>query len=144
MRPASVPTLVFDGDCGICRRWVDYWHKLTGDQVAYRPYQEAAADFPHIPVDEFRRAMPLVEPDGRAYAGAAAGFRLLDYVPGHGLWWWLYSYVPGFAGVSEATYSFLSSRRGVLAALTRTLWGIPLEPERYDLVSWLFLRGLGA
>ena len=38
-------TFVFDGDCGICRTWVDYWRQLTGDKVAYRPYQEAAAAF---------------------------------------------------------------------------------------------------
>ena len=65
--------------------------------------------------------MQLVEPDigpgGRVSAGAAANFRLLTYAPGHGLWWWLYSYVPGF----EAAYSFLSRRRGLLASLTRLL-----------------------
>ena len=133
----------------ICRVWVDYWRKLTGDRIAYRPYQEAAADFPAIPADEFRRAMQLIEPaplqqNWRAYAGAAASFRLLTHAPGHGLWWWLYSYVPGCARLSEAAYSFLSRRRGLLATLTSLLWGIPLEPDRTDLVSWLFLRGLGA
>ena len=40
------PTLVYDGDCGICRYWVDYWRGLTGERVIYRPYQEAAVDFP--------------------------------------------------------------------------------------------------
>ncbi len=137
------PTLVFDGTCGICRTWVDYWQKLTGDAVAYRPYQEAAADFPAIPVDAFKRAMQLIEPDGRAYAGAAADFRLLRNVPGRGAWWWAYEHVPGFRPVSEAAYTFLSQRRGLLALLTRVLWGTPLAPERYDLVSWVFLRGLG-
>jgi predicted DCC family thiol-disulfide oxidoreductase YuxK len=137
------PTLIFDGDCGICRTWVDYWGQLTGDPVVYRPYQEAAKDFPRIPLDEFKRAMQLVEPDGNTYAGAAATFRLLTYAPARS-WWWLYRYLPGFAPVSEAAYSFLSKRRGVLAAITRILWGPTLEPESYALVSWLFLRGLGA
>ena len=31
------PTLIFDGECGICRTWVDYWAQLTGDRVAYPP-----------------------------------------------------------------------------------------------------------
>ena len=138
------PTLIYDGDCGICRTWVDYWGQLTGERVVYRPYQEAAKDFPRIPLDECKRAMQLVEPDGSTYAGAAATFRLLTYAPARSWWWWLYRYLPGFAPVSEAAYSFLSKRRGLLAAITRILWGPTLEPESYALVSWLFLRGLGA
>ncbi len=47
--PQRLPTLVFDGDCGICRYWVTYWRELTGGRVDYRPYQEAAADFPADP-----------------------------------------------------------------------------------------------
>jgi predicted DCC family thiol-disulfide oxidoreductase YuxK len=145
--PQPRPTLVFDGDCGICRTWVEYWRALTGDAVVYRPYQEAAADFPAIPVGDFQRAMTFIEPDtkpgGRVTAGAAATFRLLTYAPSRSAWWWLYSNVPGVAFLSEAAYTFLSRRRGPLSFLTRLLWGIPLEPERYQLVSWLFLRGLG-
>jgi len=137
------PTLVYDGDCGICRTWIDYWRLLTGDKIAYRPYQEAAGDFPLIPVANFKDAMQLIEPDGSVYSGAAATFRLLSYAPSRGAWWWLYRHVPGFAGLSEWAYSFLSRRRGLLAGATHLLWGRTLEPERYDLVSWLFLRGLG-
>jgi len=37
MNPQKSPlvrsTLVFDGDCGICRYWVDYWRGLTGERV---------------------------------------------------------------------------------------------------------------
>lgn len=141
--PSVSPTLVYDGDCGICRTWVDYWQKLTGKAVAYRPYQQAAPDFPEIPLEEFKRAMTLVEPDGTAYAGAAATYRLLTYAPSRGGWWWAYRHVPGFKPVAEAAYTFLSQRRGLLTFLTRLLWGTPLEPERYNLVSWIFLRGLG-
>lgn len=140
---SPAPTLVFDGTCGICRTWVDYWRKLTGDRIVYRPYQEAAADFPAIPLQNFERAMTLIEPDGTAHAGAAATFRLLTYAPPRGGWWWAYRHVPGFKSVSEAAYTFLSQRRGLLAFLTRSLWGTPLKPERYDLVAWTFLRGLG-
>ena len=71
------PTLVYDGDCGICRYWVDYWQALTGERVVYRPYQEAAADFPSIPVATFRHAIQLIEPGGHVYSGAAATFRVL-------------------------------------------------------------------
>ena len=137
------PTFVFDGDCGICRTWVDYWRQLTGDKVAYRPYQEAAADFPAIPAGEFKHAVQLIEPDGQVYSGAGATFRLLSYAPSKGAWWWLYRHVPGFAPLSEAAYRFISGHRGLLTYATHLLWGRTLEPARYDLVSALFLRGLG-
>jgi predicted DCC family thiol-disulfide oxidoreductase YuxK len=142
MTPAA-PTLVFDGTCGICRTWVDYWLKLTGNRVEYRPYQEAAGDFPAIPLDDFKRAMTLIEPDGATYAGAAATFRLLTYARSRGGWWWAYRHVPGFASVSEAAYTYLSQHRSVLARTTRVLWGTPLEPECYEIVAWVFLRALG-
>lgn len=139
----SLPTFVFDGDCGICRTWVDYWRQVTGDRVAYRPYQEAGGDFPGIPIADFQRASQLIEPDGQVLSGAAATFKLLSYAPSRGIWWWLYRQLPGFAPVSEAAYRLLSSHRGLLAWLTHMLWGRSLAPARYDLVAWLFLRGLG-
>jgi predicted DCC family thiol-disulfide oxidoreductase YuxK len=139
----ALPTLVYDGDCGICRTWVDYWQQLTGGRVAYRPYQEAASDFPQLTRDDFRRAVQLIEPDGQAYGGAAGTYRLARYAPNRAFYWWLYCYLPGFAVVSEAAYTFLSRRRGLLAFFTRILWGIPLEPARYDVVAQVFLRGLG-
>lgn len=139
----ALPTLVYDGECGICRTWVDYWQQLTGGRVTYRPYQEAASDFPQLTRDDFKRAVQLIEPDGQAYGGAAGTYRLARYAPNRAFYWWLYRYLPGFALVSEAAYTFLSRRRGLLAFFTRVLWGIPLEPARYDVVAQVFLRGLG-
>jgi predicted DCC family thiol-disulfide oxidoreductase YuxK len=138
------PTLVFDGECGICRYWVDYWQGLTGERVIYRPYQEVAVDFPAIALEAFQQAIQLIEPDGKIYSGAAATFRVLRHVPGRGAWWWLYAHVPGFAPASEWSYTFIARRRGLLNRLSKLLWGPALEAERYELVSWVFLRLLGA
>jgi predicted DCC family thiol-disulfide oxidoreductase YuxK len=136
------PTLIYDGDCGICRYWVEYWERLTRGQVDYRAYQDAAQDYPSIPLGDFRRAIQLIEPDGERYAGAAATYRVLRYAPGRRAWWWFYAHVPGFAPAAEWAYDALSRRRDLLNTLTKILWG-PLEPARYRLVSFLFLRGLG-
>jgi predicted DCC family thiol-disulfide oxidoreductase YuxK len=144
MLPARPTTLVYDGECGICRYWVDYWQALTGERIRYRPYQEAAADFPTIPLDAFKRSIQLIEPDGHTYSGAAATYRVLRHAPGRAAWWWLYIYFPGFARVSEWSYTFLSRRRDLLNRLSKILWGPALEPERYELVRWVFLRILGA
>ena len=135
---------VFDGDRGICRTWVDYWGKLTGDQVGYRPYQEGGKDFPQIPLPEFQRAMQLIEPDGTVYAGAAATFRLLTFAPARGWWWWLYRYLPGFALLSEAAYSCLSQRRGLLAKPHPHPLGSHARARVLRARDLAFLRGLGA
>ncbi len=138
------PTLVYDGDCGICRDWVNYWQALTADRITYRPLQEATPDFPGIPREAFAHAIQLIEPSGQVYSGAAATYRVLRQVPGRAAWWWLYAHLPGFSWVSERAYAFFARRRNLLTRATRILWGRPLEPERYELVSWLFLRLLGA
>jgi len=137
-------TLIFDGDCGICRYWVNYWKTLTGDRIVYRPYQEAAADFPDIPLEAFKAAIQLIEPGGQRYSAAAASFRVLRHAPARTAWWWCYSHLAGFAAVSEFSYSFLSAHRGLLNRLTKFLWGPALSAERYELVSWIFLRVFGA
>jgi predicted DCC family thiol-disulfide oxidoreductase YuxK len=139
-----LPTLVFDGDCGICRYWVNYWRELTEERVDYRPYQVAAADFPQIPPDAFQRAIQLIEPDGRVYSGAAATLRVLRHAPGRAAWWWCYVHLPGFAALSEWGYGFFARRRGLLNGLTKLLWGPALQAERYQLLSWIFLRLFGA
>jgi predicted DCC family thiol-disulfide oxidoreductase YuxK len=138
------PTLVFDGDCGICRYWINYWQELTPGRVLYRPYQEAAADFPTIAPQAFQRAIQLIEPDGQVYSGAAATFRVLRHAPGRAAWWWCYARLPGFAAMTEWVYACLARRRGLLGRLTKILWGPTLRAERYALVSWIFLRALGA
>jgi len=140
----GLATLVYDGDCAVCRYWVIYWQGLTHGRVVFRAYQDAAADFPAIPLRAFQRAIQLIEPDGRVYSGAAATFRVLRHAPGRGAWWWSYSHLPGVAAMSEWAYAFLARRRGLLSRLTKILWGPALQAERYALVSWIFLRLLGA
>jgi len=139
----STPVLVYDGDCGICREWVGYWLSLTGHQVIYRSYQSAAADYPAIAPADFRQSIQLIESDGRVHAGAAATFRLLSYVPGHGLGWWLYRFLPGFALLSEGIYRFSARHRGLLSRATHWLWGRHYRAPRYDQVSRIFIQGLG-
>lgn len=139
----TTPVLVYDGDCGICREWVDYWLSLTGHRVVYRSYQSAAGDYPRLNTDAFRRSIQLIEGDGRVYAGAAATFRLLSYTPGHGLGWWLYRYLPGFAAISERVYRLCARHRGPLRYITHLLWGRHYTAPRYEQIGRRFLQGLG-
>ncbi len=136
------PVLVFDGDCGFCRRWVWRWKALTGDAVEYAPYQSAAARFPRISEQRFAGAVHLIEPGGQSYSGAEAVFRLLASA---GRRWplWAYRRVPGAARASEAFYALVARQRPLFSRLTQILWGERLEPPSYYKVRWLFLRLLG-
>jgi len=137
------PVLIYDGDCGICLYWVNYWQGLTGDSVEYRPYQVVAGNYPDISLDEFRRSIQYITPDGEVCSGAKAVYVLLkDRLP-YKFYLLLYRFLPGFALLAEWAYTFFSKRRGLLSCISHVLWGRKLEPSRYELTSWLFLRLLG-
>ena len=40
------PVLIYDGHCGFCRIWLDYWRQLTGDRIEYLASQDVGARFP--------------------------------------------------------------------------------------------------
>ena len=137
------PVLIYDGDCGFCGYWARYWQKLTGERVAYRPYQEVAAQYPAIDCADFQRAVQYISPDGRRASAAEASFLTLSHARGKGVWLWLYRNVPGFAPLAERAYAFTAAHRPAFFRISRLLWGKNYEPPRYELVAFLFLRGFG-
>ncbi len=137
------PTLVFDGDCSFCRLWIERWRALTGERIQYAPYQQAAAEFPQIPREEFARSVQLIRPDGQVSRAAHAVFESLAVVPGLGWMLWVYLHVPGVAPVSELSYRFVAQNRNPLYRLTRIFWGKHFERPTFSLASWLFMRLLG-
>ncbi len=141
--PNDRPVLAYDGECGSCGYWQRYWQRLTGDSVSYEPYQQAAARYPAIPVENFQRAVQYITPDGQYASSAEASFLVISHARGKEFWLKLYRKLPGFAALSEFAYAFIAARRSAFYAISRVLWGEELEPPRYDLVSWLFMRLFG-
>jgi predicted DCC family thiol-disulfide oxidoreductase YuxK len=137
------PVLVWDGECGFCGYWVRYWGKLTRDRVVYRPFQEAAADYPDVPLAEFQRASQYIAPNGFRASAAEAGFRVLSHAPGKAFWLQLYRKFPGFAAISELAYRFIAAHRSAFYRISVLLWGRTLDPPSYAIVSDLFLRLFG-
>ena len=135
--------LLYDGECDICREWVDYWQQLTGDKVNYRPYQEVADDYPDIAVADLDAAIHLIEPDGTVCKGARATYSLYQDIHPQSILLFFYRFLPGFGFFSELCYRFFSTHRGVLAFFTHLFWGRGFEPPRYQVITWLFLRLLG-
>ena len=75
------PLLLYDGDCGFCRFWVERWRSQTRGLVDFAPAQQEASRFPQIAENQWKRAVQLVMPDGAVYEGAEAVFRALACVP---------------------------------------------------------------
>jgi len=141
--PPTRPTMLFDGNCGVCRAAVDRWREATGEKIEYAPYQEAAARFPQIDKHQFGRAVHLVEPDGNVSRGAEAVFRAMVHC-GRKRWLlWLYQHLPPVAFVSESSYRLYAANRKPIALVRRIWWGKDLKPPTYHIASALFLRLLG-
>ncbi|TBR21791.1 DUF393 domain-containing protein, partial [bacterium] len=137
------PTLVYDGGCGFCKRWVSRWRHLTGDAVGYEPSSEAAKRFPQIPAEAFDRAVQFVDLDGSVSEGARGVFKALEHAP------WpaplasaAYRSFPPFAAASEACYGAVARNRAAASQVTRWLWGDEDAPSTFHLGRWLFLKGM--
>jgi predicted DCC family thiol-disulfide oxidoreductase YuxK len=139
----ELPLLIYDGDCGVCRLWVNYWKSLTGDRVRYAPFQEVASNFPEIPLDHFKQFVILIASNGEIHRGAGAVFRVLSCYPGKSWFLWLYMRIPGFSFVSEAVYRLCASHRSFFYKITIGLWGGNLGPYSFIISRWVFLRLLG-
>lgn len=107
------PVMIYDGDCGFCRRWIARWQRRTGDRVEYVMSQTVSVGvrFPAIPRDLFDRTVVLVGDEGRFFTGAEAVVRSLACVPGRGGLLWLYQHLPGSAWLMEAAYRFVVRHR---------------------------------
>lgn len=121
--PPRKPLLIYDGDCGFCLFWITRWRKKVEGRVDFQPYHEAAARFPELPVETFRRAAQLVEPDGRVRAGAEAILRARAAAPGGGGWLWVYESLPGARALFDLGYRFVARHRPELYRLTRLTFG---------------------
>ena len=144
--------MVFDGECGFCRVWIDRWRERAGDRVEFLPYQDAAvaARFPDVRPQAFAQAVHLFEPDGHTSAGASAVFRLHAWTRDargasnrSSLWTAAYEHVPGVRPVTEAAYRFVADHRSLFMAVTRVLWGRTAARSTYARPMWLFRRLLG-
>src|SRR5881296_3550101 len=141
--PPPKPLMIWDGECHFCKRWIERWREITAGEVDYVTYQEAANQFPEIPVEQFKRAVAFIEPDGKIFFAAEAVYRSLRCRSSKK---WLarsYDHVPGFAAISEFAYKFIARHRKLGSAVTRLLWGKDVRPPTYFWARRWFLRALG-
>ncbi len=124
--------LIYDGKCGFCRIWLDYWRQLTEDRIEYIASQDVGDRFPHIPSEAYAQSVQLVRPDGSVASGARAVFETLGKER-------LYSWI---SGPSEFAYRIIARHRSFFYQVTRFTFGTRIESARFDATQWLFLRAL--
>ena len=105
------PTLLYDGECSFCIRWVARLKCLTKDRVDYLPSQRANEKFTQITAEEYKRSVQLVDLGGNVFEGAEAVFRVLACVPRITWPLWIYYNIPGFALILEWGYRIISKNR---------------------------------
>jgi len=109
------PTVIYDGECGICQQSVDLLKRWDREQVLrYVPFQDevAVARF-GIALPALAAAMHLVLPDGLVYAGADAVPELLRLLPGK-RWLAVPFSVPGVLPLARRIYAWIAVRRRCL------------------------------
>jgi len=110
------PTLIYDGECGFCRRSVDLLQRWDREhRIALVPFQDRArvAAF-NIPLPALAAAMHLVlPPDGRVLSGADAVPELLRRLPGKAWLAWGFR-IPGVRPIARRVYAWIARRRHCL------------------------------
>jgi predicted DCC family thiol-disulfide oxidoreductase YuxK len=134
------PLVLYDGSCGFCRIWIQYWNQLTGNRLDYAPSQEVGERVPQIPQEEFGQSVQLVMPEGQVVNGARAVYTTLTFAPGMAWLLWLYEHVPGFAPMSEGAYRLIAAHRTFFYYLTLVAFGRRILSLRQARVEWIFLR----
>lgn len=107
MTPSSL--LIFDGDCGYCRKWINRWKKWNS-QTQYISYQEYSRSHSDPPLQELKKAVYFIE-EGRTYRAAHAVFRLLRPHPIGRILLWGYESIPPFRWIAESVYAFVARIR---------------------------------
>jgi predicted DCC family thiol-disulfide oxidoreductase YuxK len=139
------PVVLYDRDCGFCRRWVARWQARTAGRVRFLPARPVLRWLLGIRRKEARRAMQLVETSGAVFQGAEAAFRMLLSSPRRGTRWLArLGLLPGVRTVARGVYRVIASHRPMASRVDRLLFGRShVGPPEYRLVRWTFLRLLG-
>ncbi len=120
-QPPSKPVMLYDGQCGFCRKSVV---RRSGDgsarEVAFLPFQDAPQHGINLPPDDLAQSIHLLETNGHIRRGAEA-ILFAAAVYGRRYWarplWWGYRRLPGFARFAETGYAFVARNRSTTCAL---------------------------
>ncbi len=110
-------TLVYDGDCSFCRRWVArITHRDQSGTFEFvaRQTEGLTQRFPKLVEGDFNTGMRLITPDDAVHVGADAAYQILRRLR----YWrriaWLY-HVPGIHWFTRTVYAWIAAHRQSLS-----------------------------
>ena len=130
--PPKHPMFIWDGNCGFCKYWIIVWKSKTAG-LTYQTFQEAATNYPDIPLKEFKKASRLIETDGAIYSGPDSAFRTFYYFQNPKKHWHLwYQKSAVFQRLCDHSYNWIAKNRPLMMKLTLAFWGRnPLRRKPY-------------
>jgi lipase maturation factor 1 len=138
---AQRSTLIYDGDCRFCARWIERWRATTGERVRYLKAQEAAGEFPELAGQTSFDAVQWIGADGTRFSGAPAIFAALATSSSSGRTLLsLYRDTRWFARAADTAYAVVARNRMVFSRFTRFLCGADVRPPTFAISTWMFLR----
>jgi lipase maturation factor 1 len=141
---AQPSTLIYDGECKFCARWVERWRATTGDRVRYITSREAVQEFPEITEQQSNEAVQWVGANGERLSGSPAIFAALATSSAGGRTLLsLYREKPWFARLADVGYGAVARNRIFFSRLTQLFWGADVRVPTFAISAWLFLRLLG-
>lgn len=110
---APVRTVIFDGECGFCRRWIRIGRRLDWfGRFDWRARMDPGVQeiFPQLSSEETQNRMVSIRPDGKTYGGFfavrdIAAHLPLTFLPA------LLLYVPGVSLIGDPVYKWIARNR---------------------------------
>jgi len=136
----SKPLMIWDGNCGFCKYWILVWQTKT-TEVDYKTLQDVAAEFPEIPLKEFKKASRFIDTDGQIYSGPDSAFMSMWYFKTpqkHWHRWYMSSEL--FQSLCDHGYNFVAKNRPLMMKITLAFWG--KNPIKRKPFWMLWLMGL--
>ena len=106
-------TIVYDGTCGICGRFVNMlrgWDKHGVLEILPSQNSCVRSRFPWIPDRAYVESVQLIGPGGRTWQGAAAVEQVIDLMPKGQLVTWIFS-IPFVRPIAERFYRWFARNR---------------------------------
>ena len=113
---SGTTTVIYDGDCGLCRSSMEVLRKLDEEGVLELVESQAPGvreRFPGITAEAYARGLQVIEPDGNTTEGAAAVERLCAIIPAGRRVGWLYR-IPFARALADRAYAWISRNRTTL------------------------------
>ena len=117
--PNTVPTLIYDGECPLCRKavdWVAAQMRPGAIELLKCQSDERARRFPNISLEHCMRAVQLAMPNGEVFAGDRSLPQLFLLMR---RWRWMARlfWLPGVSLLAPHAYAFIARHRHALSVL---------------------------